>query len=48
MHQHSAQIIIFPGVRIERHVPRRWTSTQIKPRRRERARTKRDNPELPD
>ena len=38
----SAQIIIFPGVRRERHVE------QQKPRRRDRARAKRDLLELPD
>jgi hypothetical protein len=47
MHQHSAQIIIFPGVRIERHAEA-VDEPQIKPRRRERARTKRDRLELPD
>jgi hypothetical protein len=40
----SAQIIIFPGVRRERHV-----ETQApKPRRREKGRTKRDRLEIPD
>jgi hypothetical protein len=38
----SAQIIIFPGVRRERH------AEPPKPRRRERSRTKRDRLELPD
>ena len=49
--QRSAQIIIFPGVRIERHaepVAESVTEPQAKPRRRERARTKRDRLELPD
>lgn len=51
MLQRSAQIIIFPGVRIERHaepVAESVTEPQAKPRRRERARTKRDRLELPD
>jgi hypothetical protein len=38
----SAQIIIFPGVRRERH------AEMPKPRRRERGRAKRDRLELPD
>jgi hypothetical protein len=38
----SAQIIIFPGVRRERHAEAQ------KPKRRERARPKRDRLELPD
>jgi hypothetical protein len=38
----GAQIIIFPGVRRERHVE------PMRPRRREKARTKRDRLELPD
>jgi hypothetical protein len=38
----SAQIIIFPGVRRERH------AEQIKSRRREKVRPKRDRLELPD
>lgn len=38
----GAQIIIFPGVRRERH------AEQSKPRRRERSRPKRDRLELPD
>jgi len=41
--QRGAQIIIFPGVRRERHV-----EEPAKPRRRERGRTKRDRLELPD
>ena len=41
MHQHSAQIIIFPGVRRER------TEEAPKPQRR-RSRPKRDRLELPD
>ena len=41
--QGSAQIIIFPGVRIERHAEQ-----EARPRRRERARAKRDRLELPD
>ena len=51
MLQRSAQIIIFPGVRIERHaepVAESVTEPQAKPRRRERARAKRDRLELPD
>lgn len=51
MLQRSAQIIIFPGVRIERHaepVAESVTEPQAKPRRRERVRTKRDRLELPD
>jgi hypothetical protein len=51
MRQRSAQIIIFPGVRIERHaesVAESVTEPQAKPRRRERARPKRDRLELPD
>ena len=51
MLQRSAQIIIFPGVRIERHaepVAESVTEPQTKPRRRERARAKRDRLELPD
>ncbi|NJO33712.1 MAG: hypothetical protein HC869_11780 [Rhodospirillales bacterium] len=47
MHQHSAQIIIFPGVRIERHAEV-MDEPQAKPRRRERVRLKRDRLELPD
>jgi hypothetical protein len=39
----SAQIIIFPGVRRERHAEQ-----PAKPRRRERSRPKRDRLELPD
>ena len=46
VHQGSAQIIIFPGVRIERHTEPQ--ETQAKPRRRERGRPKRDRLELPD
>jgi hypothetical protein len=44
--QGGAQIIIFPGVRVERHgdAPQQ----QGKPRRRDRARPKRDRLELPD
>jgi hypothetical protein len=41
--QGGAQIIIFPGVRIERHAEQ-----EPRPRRRERARAKRDRLELPD
>jgi hypothetical protein len=37
-----AEIIIFPGVRRERHVE------PVKPRRREKCRPKRDRLELPD
>jgi hypothetical protein len=39
----GAQIIIFPGVRRERHAEQ-----PAKPRRRERGRPKRDRLELPD
>ena len=39
----GAQIIIFPGVRRERHA-----EAPAKPRRRERSRPKRDRLELPD
>ncbi|MBX9588132.1 MAG: hypothetical protein K2X43_02435 [Hyphomonadaceae bacterium] len=39
----TAQIIIFPGVRIERHA-----EPQAKPRRRERGRPKRDRLVIPD
>lgn len=52
-HQHSAQIIIFPGVRIERHaealaepVSELADEPQAKPRRR--SRPKRDRLELLD
>jgi hypothetical protein len=41
----SAEIIIFPGVRRERHVEE---PAPAKSRRRERARPKRDRLELPD
>jgi hypothetical protein len=41
----SAEIIIFPGVRRERHVEEPMPA---KSRRRERARPKRDRLELPD
>jgi len=50
-HQGSAQIIIFPGVRIERHgEPPAEPQVEhlAKPRRRERGRAKRDRLELPD
>jgi hypothetical protein len=42
----GAQIIIFPGVRIERHVEPE--EVRAKPRKRERGRPKRDRLELPD
>jgi hypothetical protein len=42
----GAQIIIFPGVRIERHAEPE--EVQARPRRRERGRLKRDRLELPD
>jgi hypothetical protein len=42
----SAEIIIFPGVRRERHVEEE--PVPAKSRRRERARPKRDRLELPD
>ena len=45
--QRGAQIIIFPGVRIERHAEAA-TEPQAKPRRRERARPKRARLELLD
>jgi hypothetical protein len=45
--QGGAQIIIFPGVRIERHADAEMEG-QPKSRKRERARTKRDRLELPD
>jgi hypothetical protein len=45
----GAQIIIFPGVRIERHTETPEQSEQpVKSRRRERLRPKRDRLELPD
>jgi hypothetical protein len=49
--QGSAQIIIFPGVRIERHgePPAEPQIERVaRPRRRERGRAKRDRLELPD
>jgi hypothetical protein len=42
----GAQIIIFPGVRIERHVEPE--DVPVKPRKRERGRPRRDRLELPD
>ncbi|KAB2919597.1 MAG: hypothetical protein F9K29_04575 [Hyphomicrobiaceae bacterium] len=42
----GAEIIIFPGVRRERHTE--TSSEASKPRRREKVRTKRDRLELPD
>jgi hypothetical protein len=51
MRQRSAQIIIFPGVRIERHaepVTESAAEPRAKARRRDRARPKRDRLELPD
>lgn len=51
MRQRSAQIIIFPGVRIERHaepVNELAAEPRAKARRRDRARPKRDRLELPD
>lgn len=45
--QDSAQIIIFPGVRIERHAEAPAES-QARQRRRERGRPTRDRLELPD
>jgi hypothetical protein len=42
----GAQIIIFPGVRIERHVEPQ--DVQVRPRKRERGRPRRDRLELPD
>jgi hypothetical protein len=51
MRQRSAQIIIFPGVRIERHaepVAELAAEPRAKARRRDRARPKRDRLELPD
>jgi hypothetical protein len=44
----SAQIIIFPGVRRERHAEPAQVEPAQKVRRRERARPKRDMLELPD
>jgi hypothetical protein len=45
----GAQIIIFPGVRIERHAePPEQDEPPARSRRRERARPKRDRLELPD
>jgi hypothetical protein len=45
----GAQIIIFPGVRIERHAETAEEPEQpVKSRRRERLRPKRDRLELPD
>ena len=45
--QGGAQIIIFPGVRIERHAEPE-AEQQARPRRRERGRPKRDRLELLD
>lgn len=45
--QGGAQIIIFPGVRIERHAEAPAES-QTRQRRRERGRPRRDRLELPD
>ncbi len=44
----SAQIIIFPGVRRERHAEPAQAEPVQKARRRERSRPKRDMLELPD
>jgi hypothetical protein len=46
-HQHGAQIIIFPGVRRERHGEPALQAAKTQ-RRRDKARPKRDRLELPD